>query len=347
MTCRATDDGYRVAEEHYDGCEGGCSGCLPCVPADSLGRPLDHCTARKRCTEHVEPGTLTCNRCLGKARRRLTRIVELATLLPVAAVESGSIDSEAANLAGPAADPAGWSDTLLAARAAAAERHGYGTEEWEAAITALPDDDQAHPYAVLSRWQLMLEDDPRECYPVDRDRITVAGAARYLDANLGQLAQDDEQDFALFAREVAACLGHLEIVLAVAVYHEKGAPCPACVTSGEKKPPRLEMRRGRTELFDRWTCSNDGDHTWSDAEYRLRVGTDYLDHAKALTASQIRQRYRIPEGTVRAWAAKLADDGLPLVRKRGKDHLRLTLYDVADAVAVRDGTRRESRRDSA
>lgn len=334
--CRPTDDGYLVNDEHYDDCEtGDCQGCWPCVPKTENGDPLKHCTARGSCTEHVKSGILTCITCLSKTRNRVRRIVELTPLLPVAAVESGSVDSPAVNLAGPAASPAGWSD-----RKVEAIRDGT--------VDTLPDDDPEHPYAVLGRWQMMLEDDPRECYPVDRDPITVAGAADYLNGVLAQFAQDDEQDFPLFVREGATCLNRIKSVLAVAQQSEKGAPCPTC--SLRAKAPRLVLhhdQRDRSGASDRWQCPDVKGHRWTDAEYRMRVGADYLEHADKLTARQMAEQYDVKEGSVRGWAAKETEDGEPLVRKRGKDHNGLTLYDVADVRAVKEGRRKAAFRDIA
>lgn len=330
MTCRATPTGYLTAE-HYDGCADlTCQGCFPCVPAAENGDPLDHCTARARCSEHVPPGVLSCPRCVGKARRTIRRIRDLATLLPVAAVESGRTDSEAFNLAGPAATPAGWADRKVAAI-------------HDGTIDTLPEDDPAHPYAVLGRWQMMLEDDPRECYPVERDPISVARAADYLERNLGTFAQDDEQDFTLFVAEVGQCLVRVEQALTVAERREVGAPCLICAEEGVEHPARLVLRHASHDLTgarDEWRCPANRDHRFTEAEYRLRVSEDYLANATRLTAPDIRRQYRVPEGSIRGWAAKQGDDGKPLVRKRGKDESGRQLYDVEDVLAVRDGTRR-------
>ena len=144
--CRATPDGYRT-DQHFDECaDPGCRGCFPCVPTTDHGDPLEHCTARARCSEHVETGILSCPRCVGKTRAVIRRIADLTPLLPVASVEAGRIDSEAFNLAGPAADPAGWSATKVKAL-------------HDGTIDALPDDDPAHPLNVLGRWQMMIEED--------------------------------------------------------------------------------------------------------------------------------------------------------------------------------------------
>lgn len=111
MTCRPTPTSYLLTGEHYDAdyCPGpSCAGCLPCRPKTDHGDPLDHCHARAKCNEHVPVDEPHCARCRGKTRRQLSRIADLTALLPVAAVESGRIESEAFNLAGPAANPEAW-----------------------------------------------------------------------------------------------------------------------------------------------------------------------------------------------------------------------------------------------
>src|SRR5690348_9354345 len=74
---------------------------------DEYGDPTKHCTARRTCAQHVGAGELTCARCIGRVRSTLRRIPALAALMPVVALEGG-VNSEAASLAGPAADPEAW-----------------------------------------------------------------------------------------------------------------------------------------------------------------------------------------------------------------------------------------------
>lgn len=217
-------------------------------------------------------------------------------------------------------------------------------ELWVALSAEIPEDDPHHPLSVLGIWALMIAEDYGHELPL---QLTVQSAAAYLDRQLDRIAADDEQDFPLLVREVAACLSHLEAVLAVGRFREAGAPCAACVEAGVEKAPRLVMHRhecagckygappesgmhDHSGAGDRWVCPTNGTHAWTDAEYRLRVGTDYLEHADRLTASQIRQRFRVAEGTVRVWANR------GLVRKRGTDPSGRMLYDVEDVKARRE-----------
>lgn len=99
MTCRRTSDGPMLPTHRHDCDKAGCEGCQPCTD--------DHCQARERCLEHVGPTELTCPGCIGKTRRDLAQIRELSALMLGEAVARG-VNSEAAMLAGPAADPATW-----------------------------------------------------------------------------------------------------------------------------------------------------------------------------------------------------------------------------------------------
>lgn len=325
QACKWTEDGYRVKGEHFDECDKGdeCAGCWPCHPKSDLGHPLEHCQARKRCVQHVEPGTLTCVKCVNRGRTILAKIVNLYALMPGEARHKG-VESEAANLAGPAADPEAWSW-----RKTAASKAGR--------LATIEDDDPHHPHLVLGRWDFMLREDYDQ--PTS-ERVTVSGSAAYLDGQLARLAQDEHQDYADFLREVSTCLAHMEAVLHDGSPIERGAPCPKCGASA------LIRDYGTRAGDDRWRCP-ECKEWWSDNDYRSKVTAVYVQVADRLTTSQIRETYRVAEGTVRGWAAKVCEDGDPLVRKRGKDESGRIVYDVADVLAVRDGARKERARDIA
>ena len=209
MKCRfdAETDAYLVDGE-------------PCK-RDEYGDPTKHCTARRTCSQHIGHDELTCARCLGRARSCIRQISALSALMLPAAIDDG-VRSEAASLAGPAADP----------RAVAAIRfyvqghatHAYRTEKiseatFDKILAALPDEDEWHPYSLLTRWQMMLSEDYGHPLPA---RLTIAGAAAYLERHLHQIAQDPEQDFALLARELRRCQSHLETVLHNSSRAERG-----------------------------------------------------------------------------------------------------------------------------
>lgn len=108
MTCIRRDTGYFIEGEHLDECtDPTCKSCWPCVPRTDTGDPLEHCAGRNHCTEHVPADVLVCPRCVGRIRDALADIEKLHAKMLDEAVHRG-VESEAANLAGPAANPEAW-----------------------------------------------------------------------------------------------------------------------------------------------------------------------------------------------------------------------------------------------
>lgn len=257
----------------------------PCR-TDDYGDPTKHCTARPSCAVHIGTDELTCPRCIGRTRAVLRRIPVLAALTIPVAVTAG-INSEAANMAGPAADPARWSDRRVAMRSHLAtwERMGRISERQHMHARALmEDDDEHHPLTVLGRWCLMIAEDYDHDLPTT---LTITNAADYLDRNLARVANDDEQDFPLLARELRKCLQHLELVVALAVRPERGAPCPDCTGEGVGIP-RLVREYGHwcddedcervhyaDDSADRWVCPKNREHWRTVEEYN-----NYLSERK-------------------------------------------------------------------
>jgi hypothetical protein len=247
---------------------------------DDYGDPTHHCTARRTCSQHVGAGELTCARCLSRTRTDIRRIRDLAPLMLPVALGSG-VDSEAANLAGPAADPQAWSERRIAMRSHLAvwERLARITEHQHLhARATMEDDDEQHPYSVLTRWEFAL----REDYHQPRtDRTSVTEAGDYLDRTLHRVAQDDEQDFPLLAREMRKCRNHLEGVLRDSRAPERGAPCPECTSEETGVGPRLVREYGHwcwdedcdrlhylDDSADRWVCPRNQGHAWTHAKYQ-------------------------------------------------------------------------------
>ena len=239
----------------------------PCR-CDEYGDPTRHCTARRTCSVHIGRDETTCPRCIARTRAHIRAIPARAALMLPVALASGSVDSEAANLAGPAADPEAWSWRKVAARQGGS---------WH--LSLVEDDDERHPYTVLTRWALMIAEDYGHDLP---DRLTVVSAADYLDRNLARIANDPEQDFGLLASEVRKCRRHLELVTALAGNKERGVPCPECVASKVDDPKRLRLVReyghwcddeGCERLHydddsaDRWVCPRDRSHVWDVESY--------------------------------------------------------------------------------
>lgn len=288
--------------EHVRDCDDrDCPGCRPCGKT--------HC-GHRGCSRHVDPtGTATCGVCIGKVRTKLAAIENLYALdLPEEALHAG-IESEAFALTGPAAD---------ADQMAAKVQRGITVE-------GATEDDQ-HPYLVLGKWDLAL----RETYGPDTGLVvTVSRAREYLASVLHHVA-DDPPTFDQFARDVTACLARLESVAHDSRTPEQGAPCPTCSDQGERGP-RLRKRyadHDRSGASDTWHCPDDPDHWWSDEDYRLRVGAQYVEHSDRLTCGQLADRFGVPRGSVQGWASK------GLVKKRGKDAQGRMLYDVEDVTRM-------------
>lgn len=236
----------------------------PCR-TDEYGDPTRHCTAKRRCAHHVGPHELTCAGCIGAARSDLRSITAMSALLMTAAINDG-VDSESANLAGPAADPEAWTWRKIAARQGKA---------WH--VSLIEDDDERHPYTVLTRWQMMLAEDWGHDLP---ERLTITGAAAYLERQLPRLAQDPEQDFALFAREIRKVRSHLESVLHNDRRPDRGVPCPECTSPETGVGPRLVREYGHwcldaeccrihaaDDSLDRWVCPRNRAHAWDIEAY--------------------------------------------------------------------------------
>jgi len=286
-----------------------CRGCESC--------PGLHCgTCGWR---HVED--LTCPTCVGEAREAIDAIETLATKAWGDALVKGA-HSTAAMIVGPVADVDRWQRRHRLVVNAAID-----ADETSAAHKALvawtaDNRDEQHPLFVLGGWDLLVT----EHLGHERtQRVTIARAADYLRANLTDLAQDGDFAFEELHRETRACQAYLEEVLRDGEREETGAPCP-CGRAD------LVRKWGVDEAEDCWMCPRCGE-IWTHAEYRLRVTSDYRQHAEALTAKDILAEYRVAEGTVRQWAMR------GKVRKRGRDDSGRQLYDVADVLACRDGER--------
>lgn len=240
----------------------------PCR-VDDYGDPTRHCTSRLSCSQHIGWDEITCPRCIGRTRQDIRRVVALASLLPTAALESRSIESEAVALAGPAADVEAWTWRKVAARQGRA---------WH--VSLIEDDDEHHPYTVLTRWQMMLSEDYGHDLP---ERMTTTGAADYLDRNLHKIAQDEEQEFGLLAREMRACRQHLESVLRNAIRPERGLPCPTCTIEGNGvnrlvrqyphwcDDPDCCREHYMDDSRDTWACPRDRRHEWTHQDYVDRL----------------------------------------------------------------------------
>lgn len=317
-----------------------CEGCQPCTH-DDHGRPVRHCTAKAHCGQHLGPDHRhTCPQCIGRVRADITWIRRNTLLLTAAAIEAGGVNTEAAVLAGPAADPFVWSARRVAQLRADHTR-----------IEPLDFEDYHHPLAVLGRWELLMREHYQQPPTQTREAVerrgaprwtSIASAADYLFDRLTKIAQDPDFDWAQMAAEIHACRSHLEDILNTARRPETGAPCPSCA-----KAPALQ--KVYAHWCERETCTKEHDVTgakdvwrcpdckakWSEAEYRMWVADDYLQNATALTASELQMIYGINPSSLRTWAQR------DQVKKRGRNPSGQQLYDVEQARAMRERTQKE------
>ena len=369
MSCRTGVEGRVVNLEHARDCNtSGCPGCLPCVPEH--GHCLD-CGHRHLGTSE----RWRCARCVGDVRNDLRLIDTYATQAHREVVQRG-IGSAAFMVATPAADPEahGFLHQSASAgrlckcrsrgRSCPGERFTQGPAcggcKHASCRTAgtpgiCPDAaafledarDELHPLTVLGWWDMLWREElglPAPMVTITlpdgpsfkaEERLTVSRARRFLDDHLTRMAQVFEPDFDQFRTEIAACKTWLENVLGEGVREERGVKCFMC---GTKRLVRwyddelVTLDDGSVVgAQDHWFCPAEGcEHWWSESDYRSKVEGTYVQVADRLTASQIEATYRIPKGSIRGWAS------LGKVHKRGKSADGLTLYDVADALDMRD-----------
>lgn len=212
----------------------------------------------------------------------------------IEAIHAG-IESEAANLAGPATlDPP-------------EDPHGH------------------HPYTILGIWDLTIRtllDQPTRLKP------TIARSAAYLTDRLTDLPHTHPTQFEDLAADLAACRTHLEQVGGDSHIPDLGAPCPRCRINGQHRPPRLAKHWATNHQNDRWICPRCG-ATYTEDDYRYRVSGDYIELADALTATQLHNLLGVRPGTIRAWATR------GKIRRHGRSNDGRMLYDVADTRAAK------------
>lgn len=364
-TCRCVEGQGRLTNRHLRDCNtSGCEGCEPCRQ--------DHC-GMPGCNRHLrdyEP--LVCTRCVGKVRDNLERVVQLCTLTPVAAAETGRVNTLAEVIDGPVPERSTWNARRDYVTSGAAcrcgERHEvcpdmrpiegptctdsptckHITCQRLDGMRVCPDflawtenaDDELHPLWVLGSWDMAVAEHLGHNRTL---RVTIASAASYLDGHLTDLARDQDFAFDELAREIRDTLRHVEDSLALTLRPTKGAPCPACRDAGRKPAKQLERRFADRvdDTKDQWVCPTKAcGKVYELDEYDATTYKDWLVNSDKLTAAQMLAQYRVPEGTLRRWANGWTDrfgiEHPATVRKRGYDGQRRQLYDVADVKRMRD-----------
>lgn len=274
------------------------------------------CDGERGCLPCTETHCIVCGRahakaacvdCLEAARSDLEAIGSLCASLPAEAAEKG-VQSEAMMLLGPAADPEAWRNTATSAM-------------WGRIDASYLEDcrDELHPLWVLGTWEQIWRDH-LDHYSIAT--VTVASAHAYLDMQIGYMAEQVDPAFDEFARELRGCRAHLEDVLRDGIREQRGAPCVQC-----EKPM---VRSG-----EHWWCNGCQRYVDED-QYRYAVGVMYRAHSDRLTAAEMFERTGVKASVVRVWGSRD-----PTI-KRGRNHLGITLYDVAAVIAKRDGEQEQA-----
>ena len=214
---------------------------------------------------HVEQ--LTCPECVGQAREDIGEIVKLDAKMLTEAVHKG-VESEAAMLDSAPADPSAWRQ-----RRRYGYRDGAEVRTKDGGIVG-----ENHPLWVLGTWDLLVT----EHYGHHRtQRVTVERAAKYLGANLTDLAQDADFAFEDLARDVRQCRAHLEAVL-----HDQNLGDIAnvgCFECGEKLERKVIDRKPATKkspevlggFDDKWTCQGCRlTYTYAEYNFALRASLE-------------------------------------------------------------------------
>jgi hypothetical protein len=254
----------------------------PCR-VDEYGDPTRHCTG-KRCSNHVGWGEITCARCIGRVRNDVRQLSPLAALMWTVALAGGTVTTDAAMLAGPAADMDEYAENREAAihHLDAWVRDGKISEKTHLKeLAQIVNDDESHPANVLGVWCRMWAEDYGLTMP---NTAHLTESIAFIEANLHRVAQDEDQDFPLFAEEVRNCRTRMESLLRNSHAAERGAPCPAC----DAPAPRLRRHYGHwceaedcekvhydDDAGDRWICPRNRDHWWYEEDYRRWVADVY------------------------------------------------------------------------
>jgi hypothetical protein len=256
----------------------------PCR-TDDYGDPTRHCTATRNCANHIGPGERTCARCISRTRTDVRQLSPLAALMWTVALAAGNVDTDAAMYAGPAADMDEYAENREAVihhLDTEVERGKISERTYLKQLRHIATDDESHPANVLGVWSRMWA----EAYGLTMPNTAyLSESVAFIEKNLHHVAQDHDQDFTLFAKEVRSCRVRMESVLRNSHAAERGAPCPTCNTPA----PRLQREYGhwcededcdqrfhfRDDAGDRWVCPRNRDHWWSEEDYRRWVADVY------------------------------------------------------------------------
>lgn len=236
------------------------------------------------------------------------------------------VDADAMTYLGPVANLEAWEHRYEAAEA----RGLLSDQAWD--DYASDQDAEWHPLAVLSSWVDIVRDERDQ--PTDL-KATVKREADYLRKAAPWMFQANEHTGINFPpvdalmNDLQRVKTVLENVLKDGVRHDTGVPCMRCKTALVKVYAANVDGSG-----DHWKCTR-CEETTTLEQYKLAVKQAYLAEADRLTATDMLEAYRIKPGTLIVWASR------DKVHKRGKDDSGRQLYDVEDALKMRDKTSNE------
>lgn len=304
-----------------------CRGCQPCGERHCGVCGIQHVTVDGLGSDQ------TCPDCLAETRTKLAKIAAMSRRMLGEAITRG-VNSEAAMLAGPTADPETWQRRHRLITNAALTADDETSPQHKAWLAWIEDcRDERHPLWVLGTWEQAVRehlDQPSEA------RIEIDSAWSYLDGHLTRLAHDPGFAFDELTRDVNGCHSLLEDVLHDGEREIHGAPCVKC-----HKP----LLRDDQQDEESWWCERCKRRSNAD-QYRLAVSEAYRQEAKRLTAADLAIRIGVAAGTIRRWASKkervegerIVEDP-PLLHSAGVDSQGRKVYDVQTAERLRDRMR--------
>lgn len=267
---------------HEPDCTGGeqCRGCQPCEES--------HCCVCSR--NHAD---VTCPECLASSRDDLHVIAQLCDALPAETIHRG-VNSEAAMLWGPTADPEAWRNRAMSAMVGRLDKRDAHGEVIVVNSGYLEDcRDEKHPLFVLGTWEQVWRDHLDQ--PTDL-AATLPRLVAYLDRQLHVMAQAEEPPFDDFARDLRQCRAHLEDVLHDQQAEDKTrVPCLDCGTL-------LVKVYGKDHDDDRHVCGRCR-RRYTEGEFALAKANHLAseDAERFVLVADALSAIARPEQTLRTW----------------------------------------------
>ena len=223
---------------------------------------MPECT-RPRCS--FDTDQLVCDQCISKTRNRIWELVELAALMPDEALELGSLDSAAFNLAGPSCDPEAFEHRQASAAAG------------RIAATDADPNAKRHPTYLLRWWTMTLSD----VFIGDPPTSNLAtDHAAYLADVLPQFAADEilgedaDHNIHAFHRDLGKAINHATVAIRDHAQPTAGINCPPCWATGNTT---IRLKRSYRDDEDAWSCI--WGHHYLNHEYVELVDTLTKEHA--------------------------------------------------------------------